>query len=223
MVAHRDLITGIHALLVATAARPAHFGCFGMHEWAMVYRVAEDEPRHPAYPLRLGQDGTDGWSSRIGSPARISTLIGSSPSPPGRRNIPAARPRRPAGVRATGVSARRHGPLQARLPARAVIPSELSRTASRSPATSASSTCGRRPMTSVDLGFEPVRVETAEGKRVYAAAQAGFAERGAPLRQRLIVACERLLRRARARRPPASARPKPIDSVASGRRAPGRR
>jgi len=44
-----------------------------------------------------------------------------------------------------------------------------------------------------DLGFEPVRVETPEGKQEYAAAQRGFAERGAPLRERLIEVCARLL------------------------------
>ena len=33
----------------------------------------------------------------------------------------------------------------------------------------------------------------AEGKQEYAAAQRAFAERGAPLRQRLIAECERLL------------------------------
>jgi len=36
VTSRRDLIAGIHALLVATAGRPANFGCFGMHEWAMV-------------------------------------------------------------------------------------------------------------------------------------------------------------------------------------------
>ena len=44
-----------------------------------------------------------------------------------------------------------------------------------------------------DLGYEPVRIETPEGKQEYAAAQREFAERGAPLRQRLIEECERLL------------------------------
>ena len=44
-----------------------------------------------------------------------------------------------------------------------------------------------------DLGFEPVRIETPAGKQEYAAAQRRFAERGAPLRQRLIDECERLL------------------------------
>jgi hypothetical protein len=41
--------------------------------------------------------------------------------------------------------------------------------------------------------WTPVRIETAAGKREYAAAQAGFAERGAPLRARLVEECRRLL------------------------------
>jgi hypothetical protein len=51
-----DTVGFIHRLLTATAGRPAFTGCFGLHEWAMVYR--QDEHRHPL-PLRLGQDGTD--------------------------------------------------------------------------------------------------------------------------------------------------------------------
>lgn len=42
-------------LLDRTAARPPGFGCFGLHEWAMVYR---HEPRHASWPLRLGEQGT---------------------------------------------------------------------------------------------------------------------------------------------------------------------
>jgi hypothetical protein len=38
-----------------------------------------------------------------------------------------------------------------------------------------------------------VRIETTEGKAAYVEAQRGFAERGAPLRSRLVAACERLL------------------------------
>jgi len=44
-----------------------------------------------------------------------------------------------------------------------------------------------------ELGYDPVRVETAAGKQEYVAAQRAFAERGAPLRGRLIDECERLL------------------------------
>jgi hypothetical protein len=41
------------------------------------------------------------------------------------------------------------------------------------------------------LGYQPVRVETPEGRAEYAAAQRGFAEAAAPLRARLIAAIER--------------------------------
>src|SRR5690606_38952679 len=39
-------------LLSAVRARSANFGCFGLHEWAMVYRQSPEERRH-ALPLRL--------------------------------------------------------------------------------------------------------------------------------------------------------------------------
>jgi len=51
-----SMYRGIVNLLRATFDRPAQFGCFGLHEWAMAYRA--DEVRH-AVPLRLGRDGTD--------------------------------------------------------------------------------------------------------------------------------------------------------------------
>lgn len=50
------------------------------------------------------------------------------------------------------------------------------------------------PYDLADLGFEPVPIETPEGKREYAEAQRRFAERGAPLRQRLVDECARMLR-----------------------------
>ena len=51
-----DTVRFIHRLLTATASRSAFLGCFGLHEWAMVYK--QDQHRHPL-PLRLGQRGTD--------------------------------------------------------------------------------------------------------------------------------------------------------------------
>ncbi|MFJ4175888.1 3-methyladenine DNA glycosylase [Microbacterium sp. NPDC089696] len=51
-----ELADLIERMLRRTASRPGQFGCFGLHEWAMVYRA--EEHRHPV-PLRLGQEGTD--------------------------------------------------------------------------------------------------------------------------------------------------------------------
>src|SRR5690606_18590283 len=55
-----DTVRYLRALLAATASRPGRFGCFGLHEWAMVYRDKEAgrDHRHPL-PLRLGHEGTD--------------------------------------------------------------------------------------------------------------------------------------------------------------------
>ena len=48
-------------LLRATQARPAQFGCFGMHEWAMVYQGGPDgRARHEGkLPMRLPQAEID--------------------------------------------------------------------------------------------------------------------------------------------------------------------
>lgn len=46
----------IRTLLEFTSTNPAHFDCFGLHEWAMVYQT--DKPRHDL-PLRLGTAGTN--------------------------------------------------------------------------------------------------------------------------------------------------------------------
>jgi hypothetical protein len=46
-------------ILAGTAGRPAQFGCFGLHEWAMVYRQDKFELRHEYLQLRLGSEQTD--------------------------------------------------------------------------------------------------------------------------------------------------------------------
>ena len=46
-------------LLSRTAERKASFGCFGMHEWAMAYKSEVNGVRHDYLGLRLGSGGTD--------------------------------------------------------------------------------------------------------------------------------------------------------------------
>ncbi|KOS54835.1 hypothetical protein [Rhodococcus rhodochrous] len=55
----RETVRYVTGLLEATASRPAHLGCFGLHEWAMLYRTRPQDVRHSAVPLRLGHTGTD--------------------------------------------------------------------------------------------------------------------------------------------------------------------
>ena len=52
-------VATIRRLLAATLDRPASFGCFGLHEWAMLHHVDQAGVRHNDWPLRLGRAGTD--------------------------------------------------------------------------------------------------------------------------------------------------------------------
>jgi hypothetical protein len=55
----REAVAFADIILRGTAARPAQFGCFGLHEWAMVYRQDKFDLRHEYLRLRLGSEGTD--------------------------------------------------------------------------------------------------------------------------------------------------------------------
>ncbi|MCW2756505.1 MAG: hypothetical protein JWO46_251 [Nocardioidaceae bacterium] len=189
----RPLIEGIHALLVATAGRTAALGCFGLHEWAMVHRAREHGTRHD-HPLRLGHDGTDAVVE--------SHRISCSHFDAYRFFTPTARPLnllsptsedRPAyeqpGCLHAGMDLYKHAFRLSPLIASELVADcfalardirELDMRAS--------------PYDLADLGYAPVRIETPEGKQEYVAAQKQFAERGAPLRRRLVEECERLLR-----------------------------
>lgn len=49
----------VDTLLRATLGRTPRFGCFGLHEWAMVYRLTPEQLRHVGLPLRIGHEATD--------------------------------------------------------------------------------------------------------------------------------------------------------------------
>jgi len=49
----------VERLLTATVERTPKFGCFGLHEWAMVYRLTPEQVRHVGLPLRIGHEATD--------------------------------------------------------------------------------------------------------------------------------------------------------------------
>jgi hypothetical protein len=56
----REQLKEVVNVLVATQRRPANFGCYGVHEWAMVYRG--NDVRHAEIaPLRLSQEEVDGF------------------------------------------------------------------------------------------------------------------------------------------------------------------
>jgi hypothetical protein len=55
-VRRRDGLAWVEALVRRSAERPARWGCFGLHEWAMVYGLDQQRVRHESWPLRLSPD-----------------------------------------------------------------------------------------------------------------------------------------------------------------------
>ncbi|MFC6236693.1 3-methyladenine DNA glycosylase [Longivirga aurantiaca] len=52
----RDGLAWVEGLVRSSADRPARLGCFGLHEWAMVYGLEQEEVRHESWALRLTPD-----------------------------------------------------------------------------------------------------------------------------------------------------------------------
>jgi hypothetical protein len=190
VASQRPLLESVHRLLVATAGRPANFGCFGLHEWAMVHRA--DETRHD-WPLRLGRAGTDRVveSHRIRCSHFDAYRFFTPTARPLNTLDPTAHDRpefeQPACLHA-GMDLYKHAFRLTPMVSSDLVADcfELARDIRVLDMRAA-------PYDLADLGFEPVPIETPEGKQEYAAAQREFADRGAPLRARLIDECERLL------------------------------
>ncbi len=190
LLSQLPLVESIRRLLVATAGRTPTLGCFGLHEWAMVHRTPE--VRHD-WPLRLGPAGTDEVveSHRIGcshfdafrfftdSARPLNTLQ------PGRDDR--AEFEQPGCLHA-GMDLYKHAFRLTPL-----VPSELVADCFELAWDIRELDMRASPYDFSSLGFEPVRIETPAGKQDYVAAQRAFAERGAPLRQRLIEECDRLV------------------------------
>jgi hypothetical protein len=188
----REALTHVRALLAATASRPAQVGCFGLHEWAMVYRQAPDAVRHAAWPLRLGPAGTDAVVE--------AHRIRCSHFDAYRFFTPAAAPRnalRP--TRADALALEQPGCLHATMDLykwayklTPVVPSHLVVDAFELARDVRVLDMRASPYDLAALGYQPVRIETADGKAEYVAAQRAFAERGAALRTRLLDVLDRL-------------------------------
>jgi hypothetical protein len=187
--ARRRQVASIRRLLSATAGRPAHLGCFGLHEWAMVYREPADTVRHPAYPLRLGSRGTD----QVVESHRVTCTHFDAfrffTEPARARNV--VQP-----TRATEAAFEQPGCLHATMDlyrwAYTLAPftaSELVADCFELAYEVRQLDMRASPYDFSRLGVEPVRIETAEGKAAYLSAQQGFAQRGSLLRSRLVDVC----------------------------------
>ena len=159
----------------------------------MVYRQTAPDTRHP-WPLRLGHDGTDEVveSHRIACSHFDAFRFFTAEARPLNTLSPTSHDRpafeQPACLHA-GMDLYKHAFRLAPL-----VPSELVADCFELARDIRVLDMRAAPYDLRDLGLDPVRIETPEGKQEYAAAQRGFAERGAPLRARLLEACAELLR-----------------------------
>jgi hypothetical protein len=191
--ARRPLLGTLAQLMSATAARPAQLSCFGLHEWAMVYRQSPDDLRHRSWSLRLGRAGTDRVveSHRIACSHFDAFRFFTDEARP--RNLLQPRSDDRAALEQPGCL---HAGMDLYKHAYRLVPlvgSDLVADCFELAREIRAMDMRASPYDLSDLGYPPVRIETAAGKAEYVAAQRAFAERARPLRARLVAECERLL------------------------------
>lgn len=192
LTARVPTIGWIRRLLSATLERPAHFGCFGLHEWAMVYRQPPEGVRHADWPLRLGVEETDQVveNSRIRCSHFDAFRFFTGPARPRNTLTP---------TREGQAELENPGCLHANMDLykwayklSPLVPSELVADCFELTREIRELDMRASPYDLTAVGFSPVRIETAQGRAEYAAAQREFAERAEPLRRRLVSACDAL-------------------------------
>jgi hypothetical protein len=194
LLARADTVRFIGRLLRATASRPARLNCFGLHEWAMVYRASS--VRHGQVPLRLGGAGTDAVVESM--PLRCS-------------HFDAYRFFTEPATRRNAEELSRDGQVAAEQPAcihanmdlykwafklEPLVESDLVMDCLELAADARALDMRASPYDLRDYGFEPIAVETPAGRAEYVRAQQSIAERAAPLRAMLADRCDVLLRSA---------------------------
>jgi hypothetical protein len=189
-----EAIAWMREVLAGTASRPPQFGCFGMHEWAMVYRQSAEELRHAEWPLRL-------------TPAQTAAVVDAnrvrcSHFDAFRFFTPAARPHNVLQpTRATQATLEQPGCLHANMDLykwayklSPLVASELVADCFALAREIRTVDMQASPYDLTGLGYPPIRIETAEGRAEYVAAQRDFADRAGILRVRLLAAIDTEMR-----------------------------
>jgi hypothetical protein len=189
-----DTICFVARLLRATARRRARLNCFGLHEWAMVYR--DGAGRHERVPLRLGAAGTDAVvEGEVAGPLRCShfdafRFFTADAAP---RNIDSP-------SRATQQDWEQPGCLHANMDLykwsyklSPLIDSELLLDCLELAAVAREIDMRASPYDLSDYGYTPIAIEHAAGRADYVRCQKAVASRAAPLRAALLARCDLLL------------------------------
>jgi hypothetical protein len=194
LLSRLETVSFVARLLRATTRRPAQLNCFGLHEWAMVYRSGD--VRHGGVPLRLGAAGTDTVvEAEIAGPLRCSHFDAfrffSAEAAPRNAGAPS---------RATQQDWEQPGCLHANMDLykwsyklSPLIDSDVVMDAFELAYAARELDMRASPYDLAALGFQPVRIETPSGRAEYVRQQAGLAERAVVVRQALLESCQGLL------------------------------
>jgi hypothetical protein len=192
-----DTIAFVARLLRATAQRPVRLNCFGLHEWAMVYRSGA--VRHERVPLRLGTAATDSVvEAEIAGPLRCSHFDAirffSADAMPRNAVSPS---------RDTQQDWEQPGCLHANMDLykwsyklSPLIESELLLDCLELAAAAREIDMRASPYDLRGYGYTPIAVEHAAGRAEYVRCQQAIASRAVPLRAALLARCDLLLQRA---------------------------
>jgi hypothetical protein len=193
LLRRKGTVEFVAGLLEATAGRPAQFGCFGLHEWAMVYRAAPGDVRHRTVPLRLGGPGTDAVVKSM--PLRCTHFDAfrffTDPAR-GRNSAQLTR----EGQAATEQPGCLHAAMDLYKWAAKLLPlldSDIVMDAFELAYAARVLDMRASPYDLSALGYEPVRIESASGRAEYVRQQAVVAERAEILRQTLWARCRALV------------------------------
>ena len=180
-------------LLRLTAGRAPQFACFGLHEWAMVYRQTQEELRHNGWPLRFGPDELARFVES--QPIRCTHFDAfrffTAPARPLNRLQP---------TRDDAPDLEQSGCLHANMDLykwsfklAPFTPSDLVADCFALARDIREVDMRASPYDLAALGFTPIPIESPEGRADYERHQREFSRRSQPLRTRLIALLERLL------------------------------
>lgn len=186
----RDRIALVLRLLERTEQRPALLGCFGLHEWAMVYRQRPDEVRHAAFPLRLAPAAIADVVDDLG--LRCTHIDAYRFFTPAAAPLNAHRP-----TRATQHDFEQPGCLHATMDLYKYamwfspwVSSELVADCFELARTARNLDMRASPYDLSPQGLVPIAIETPEGRFEYARIQRELIKHAIPLRRRLLSALE---------------------------------
>jgi len=187
-----DSFEWITEILISSSEKPPSFGCFGMHEWAMVYKAKKI--RHSYLPLRMPMK-------------KIAEFVESRPLvcthfdayrffTRDAKPLNKYKPERKSfsEFEQTGCIHTNMDLYKWAFKGYPWISSELIRKAFLLALEARTIDMQASPYDLSDYGYEPIKIETDEGRRIYLEAQKMIHEKSVEIRSRLIHAYEDIIR-----------------------------